>query len=184
MNTARSWGPAWFRSALIVVAAAYLALVVLDTFFSGPLFRIVPGPLLYFAQIAGLFPAAKTFDTEFRAEAWDCAAQDFREIDIRPYFPILADNKENRFSRALYFYRRDREVVYALEKYLTDKCNADAPPGGRVGGMRFVAVRDSIPPVGVIARYHPKPLADYPEAARTPLFYTPMRMRRERCAEP
>ena len=43
---------------------------------------------------------------------------------MRPYFRIDADNKENRFQRALQFYRKNRNVMRALEDFIVARHNA------------------------------------------------------------
>jgi hypothetical protein len=162
--------------------AAYLALVFLDVFISGPLYRLVPGPLLYLSQISGLFTSAKVNDTEYRVEGWDCGSSSFREIDVRPLFPILADDKENRLQRALYFFRGHAQVLRALDRYITDRYSKITKPGGRIGGVRFSAARTPIPrPADPARRYRRKALADYQSEAIRRLYATPRAERAGRC---
>ncbi len=182
----RNWGPPWFRYALTAGAAIYLFLIGFNTLNSRAAYNLVPQPILYIAQISGLFKWAKIYDNEFRVEGWDCRSRSFREIDIRPYFPILADDKENRFSRAVYFFRSHRQVLNALDDFIRDKYNESdrAAREGKVGGVRFSNVRSRIPPPGgKIERYRPLSLADYPADSVRHLYFTTRRNRNARCAE-
>ena len=70
--------------------------------------RSTPRPWLYFSQVAALFVNAAPKVIDYRAEGWSCTEHRWIEIDVRPYFRIDADNKENRFQRALQFYRKNR----------------------------------------------------------------------------
>src|SRR5689334_15473649 len=78
------------------IAAAYLALVWLEAVRTGvTASRLgLPQPLVYFTQVAGLFPRAAKHAVEYRAEALLCGEREWIEIDVRPFFPIDADNKE------------------------------------------------------------------------------------------
>lgn len=188
----RNPGPRTVRPVLAVLAVLYLCLVPLNILLPAFAHRWVPGPLLYFSQIAGLFPEAKNNDVDYRAEGWTCADSLYREIDIRPFFPIQADNKENRFSRAMYFYRNSPFVLSRLAAYVRERHNAGIGPvgngsagrgnlertgtsdvPGRIGGVRLVAVLTPIPPVGTGAvRYRRRPLADYDPGERR-VWYAP-----------
>ena len=82
-----------FRRGLAIAAALYLAGIWLEAA-GAPLQAIVPRPLHYFVQVAKLFPNAVTVTTEYRAEAYSCADRVWRELDVRPFFPLRADDKE------------------------------------------------------------------------------------------
>lgn len=180
---ARDWGPRWLRRLFVALGTTYLALIFLDVFISGPLYRWVPGPLLYLSQVSGLFTSAKVNDTEYRVEGWDCASSSFREIDVRPLFPILADDKENRLHRAVYFFRGHVQVLRALDRYLTNGYNVRiAGPGTHIGGVRISAARTPIPAPGEpVRRYRRKTLADYPPGTIQPIYATNRSERVARC---
>ena len=81
--------------------------------------KLLPRPwVLLPLQVAALFPAAALgVDRLPRREGWSCAGPSLeKEVDVRPYFPLDADNKENRFQRALQFYRKNRTVMRELER--------------------------------------------------------------------
>jgi hypothetical protein len=168
-----------FRSALAVVAAIYFAGVFFEV--AAP-FPFVPRPLRYLMQVAKLFPNALDTTTEYRAEAYFCDEHVYREIDVRPFFPIRPDDKENRFERALFFYHHHgKEVMRALDDYLVTAANRTGPP---VGGVLFLSLRIPVPPPGQVKeRYRRKPLVDYPPEARKVWYTTPSALRRERCHE-
>ena len=174
-----NFGSGLFRSAIMFLAGAYLLLILLDALVPKTVYARVPGPILYFAQISALFPYAKTIDTDFRAEVWVCRDGLFREIDTRPFFRIQADNKENRFSRVMYFYRNSPLVLSGLGRYIAGRANADAKSApedsadGYIGGVRLSVVYDTIPPpTGKPVRYLRKPLDAYPPDARK-VWYEP-----------
>jgi hypothetical protein len=176
---ARGPGSPAFRRLLAALAALYLAGIWLDA--AGvPLDEIVPRPILYFMQVARLFPHALPMTTEFRAEATTCGSDEFHELDVRPFFPVRANDKENRFERALFFYRNQRLVMHALDRYLVDSVNRTG--AGPIAAVRFMSLRIPIPPPGhVTERYRRQPIADYPPSYRKYWYETPAKMRRERC---
>ena len=177
---ARGPGSPRFRRILAVVAALYLAGIWLEVA-GAPLQKLVPRPILYFMQVAKLFPHAVPMATEFRAEAYSCADRVYREIDVRPFFPIRANDKENRFERAMFFYRHQPLVMRALDDYIV--ASADAA-GTAVGGVRFLSVRIPIPPPGQMTEpYTRKALHDYPAEYRKAWYQTPGAVRRARCHE-
>ena len=169
-----------FRRALVVAAAIYLAGVWLEVM-GAPLHQIVPRPLHYFMQIAKLFPNAVDNATDYRAEAYFCDEHVYREIDVRPFFPIRPDDKENRFQRAMFFYRHQPKVMRALDDYLVASADRVGPT---VGGVRFLSLRIPIPPPGQVTEpYRRKPIVDYPPTAHKVWYMTPSALRRERCHE-
>lgn len=176
----RGPGPPWFRRLLAAGAALYLAGIFLEVV-GAPLHRFVPRPLHYFLQVAKLFPHALSVSTEFRAEAYSCADHVFRELDARPFFQIRPNDKENRFERALFFYRREPVVMRALDEYLVTASNRSGAP---IGGVMFLSLRIPIPRPGqVFERYRRKPLGEYPAEYRKIWYQTPTSLRRGRCHE-
>jgi hypothetical protein len=182
---------AWARRtslALRVLAALYLASLALDGAGCSLPSRVLPRPLSFFTQVAALFPHAARATIDYRAEAWVCSQKAWIELDTRPYFPIAADDKENRFARAMFFYRRNRPTMRALDRYLVR--NHDERPASdgidpeqRIGGVRLLSLRIPIPTVGSsFERYRRYPLAHYPKGERKIFYHTPSSMRARRCA--
>src|SRR5262245_44680106 len=58
-TVATGWLPRWAGRIVAGIALLYLATVFLET--AGTSLKIVPRPLLYFAQVAALFPRAVPF---------------------------------------------------------------------------------------------------------------------------
>ena len=145
--------------------------------------RQLPAPFLYFTQVACLFPKAARMAIEYRVEAWSCADQAFTELDATPYFPIHANNKESRLHRTGFFYRREREVMEALESYLVERVNRDAASGEEIGGIRLSSVRHPLPAIDArpVPRFRPKPLAELPKKQVKAWFYTPVSRRERQC---
>jgi len=179
IDLARSPGPPWLRLALGILGALYIAAVLIEAT-PAPrsrergrrlhLYDVVPRPVLYFCQIAGLFPHAATHRIEYRAEGLPCQGPAV-EIDVRPFFPIHADDKEGRFDRALHFYRSDRPTMEALERYVRDAYNRREPD--KIAGVVFLSLRVPIPPPGSpIPRYERAPLADFPKEQRKVWYVT------------
>jgi hypothetical protein len=160
---------------------------------NGLLYGAVPGPLLFFTQIAGLFTEAKQADVDFRAQGWSCRDGLFREIDIDPFFPIQAGNKENRFQRAVYFYAHNHKVMRQLDRFLVSRYNAsvkamatvaDADAVGRIGGVRILSAATPIPsPQAGVQRYQRKSLDAYPPDKLRTLYETPSKRIWESCRE-
>ena len=121
---------------LLVAAVLYLAAVWLDGIGNGLPVKVLPRPVAYFMQIATLFPRAATMAIDYRVEAWSCSEKKWQELDIRPYFPIDADDKENRFQRVMHFYRDHRKTMQTLERYVVgDENHGRVLPGqGHVHG--------------------------------------------------
>jgi hypothetical protein len=196
----------WFLGCL---AAAYLAGVWLDGVGSTLPSSILPRSANYFLQVSALFPYAALASIDYRAEGWVCAngangangasgANDangangtdgkWEEIDTRPYFPIDADNKENRFQRVMHFYRDNRPTMHALEAYLIEahgegRADDGIPRDVPIAGVRFSSLRIPLPQPGEpLTRSERKPLSEYPESERQ-LFYHTRRSKLEaRCA--
>src|SRR5687768_13417450 len=78
----------WKTYTLLAVAGLYLADVWLDGVGSTLPGKVLPRSLLYFGQIAALFPHAGEKQIDYRAEGWVCAEHRCVEIDPRPWFPI------------------------------------------------------------------------------------------------
>ena len=165
-----------------MLALVYLAGVWLNAA-GAPLDEVVPRPFLYFMQVARLFPNAVDLATEYRAEAYSCHERRWSELDVRPYFPLRADDKENRFDRAMFFYHRSPPVLKALDAYLVGANNnrSGAPP---VGGVMLLSLRIPIPKAGEpMERYQRRPLATYPAADRKYWYRTSLDEVRARCDE-
>jgi hypothetical protein len=173
-------GPRWLRRALAALGCFYVAAVFLEgagVQLSGLVFR----PVLFFCQIAALFPHAATYTIEYRAEGYTCGGR-VVEVDVRPYFPIHADDKENRFDRAMHFYRNDKPVMEALESYVMREYNRSEPD--KIGGVIFLSLRIPIPPPGSpFPRYERVPLADHPKEQRKVWYVTPHDLVMKRCKE-
>jgi hypothetical protein len=170
---------AWVR---IGVAAIYLACVWLEAVGSKLPENRLPRAALYFVQIAKLFPHAARVTVDYRAEGFFCKDEEWREIDVRPYFPMHADDKENRFYRVMHFYRRHRGTMQALERYLVDSHNRSS--SDRIAGVRLSSLRIPLPEPGSrVPRWHRRPMADYQgEERRKNWYWTPESRRRARCA--
>jgi hypothetical protein len=195
---ARAWGDGVApRVALGAIAALYIAGVFLEGSKTGLAAKLLkfPPPLAYFSQVAGLFPHAARNAIDYRVEGYRCKDGAWFEIDHRPWFPIDAEHKENRFYRAMHFYadggHPHRQTLRRLDDFIVTHYNAAAPVGGRpgrdgatdmIGGVRFTKVTTPIGNPGEPAeRYRRRPIAEYPEDQRKVLFYTPESKREERC---
>lgn len=174
-----------------VLGALYLASILLSAAGSSLPERILPRPLLYFTQVARLFPGAARFSIDHRAEGFRCSDRKWVEIDTRPYFPISADNKENRFYRAMHFFRQHRPALQSLDEFLVTRHNArfsagitEGTAGGRIGGVRLSSLRLPLPEPGQrFPRYERRPLDTVPEELRKVRYYTPQSKRSARCEE-
>jgi hypothetical protein len=175
------------RVALRSLSAIYLAGLWLDGVGCELPVRVLPRSAEYFMQVAALFPDAATSASQYRAEGWVCADAQWTEIDVRPYFPLDPDDKENRFQRALHFFGEEPAVTKALDAYLVQRHDTrplgDAIPADRpIGGVRFLSVREPIPAPGSrVHRYERRPLAEYPKAERHVVYRTPKATLDERC---
>lgn len=171
--------PSRFRGVWITVAALYLVTVFFDGIGSKLPAKITPRPWLYFAQVAALFTTAAPKVIEYRAEGWSCSARRWVEIDVTPYFRIDSGNKENRFQRALQFYRKNRAVMRALDDYVVRRRSEAGEP---IGGVRFSSLRLPYPGPGEhVSPFEPKPLATYPPDQKKEWYWTPKSRRVERC---
>jgi hypothetical protein len=171
-------------TALVLLAVVYLGTVWLDGVGSNLPARLLPRPFVFFAQFAALFKNAGLMAIDYRAEGWSCSEKRWVELDVAPWFPIDADNKESRFHRALQFYRKERRVMQALEAYVIRRNNESSsrPP---IVGVRFSSLRIPYPEIGArVERFELKPIASYPKDYQHAWYYTPMSRRRERCGEP
>src|SRR5579871_6480430 len=167
-----------------VLAGAYALLVWLEGAGLKLADSVLPLPLRFFVQEAELFPHAARDVIEWRAEAWRCDLGRFEELDVRPFFAIRRDDKENRFYRAMFFHYRQRRVLEALDEYLVREQNR-LHPDQPIGGVMLLSLRIPIPPAGTAApRYQRLPLADYPADVQRKYWYvTPTADREKRCQE-
>ncbi len=139
--------------ALVLLGGAYLAGVWLDGVGSTLPSAVLPRTPNYFLQVAALFPKAATASIDYRAEGWVCADKNWEEFDTRPYFPLDADTKENRFQRVMHFFRDDRPTMHALEAYLIESHGSGRHEDGlssdkAIVGVRFVSLRLPLPVPG------------------------------------
>lgn len=167
------------RVALAALGGAYLV-TILGISAGGRWTQDTPPAFRYFAQVACLFPNAARMAIEYRVEAWHCSEGAFRELDVRPYFPIHADNKESRLHRLGFFYRQERAVLEELERYVLRA--TDNPD---IGGIRLVSVRHPLPPIDErpVPRFTRRPLAELPPETIHAWFYTPVSRREQNCRE-
>jgi hypothetical protein len=181
---AEPWTPPRLRRVLTVVAGIYALFVWMDASGLNLPDRILPLPLRFFMQEAALFPDAARDAIEYRAEGYLCDARRFEEVDVRPYFPIQRDDKESRFYRAMFFHRRQKKVLEALDEFIVKEHNR-AHPEARIGGVMLLSLRIPIPPPGTPEpRYQRLPLADYPQEVERKYWYaTPSSERTQRCDE-
>jgi hypothetical protein len=175
-------GASRFRGLWIAIAGLYLATVWFDGVGSTWPAKITPRPWLYFSQVAALFVNAAPKVIDYRAEGWSCSEHRWVEIDVRPYFRIDADNKENRFQRALQFYRKNRNVMRVLEDFIVKRHNA---AGGGIGGVRFSSLRLPYPAPGEhVAPFEQRPIASYSADEKHDWYWTPKSRRAQRCGAP
>jgi hypothetical protein len=186
VELACGFGPPWFRRALVVVAALFFGTVLASSAKIGVGQRLVPPTVRYFAQLACLFPSAKTVDLDYRAEAYECGSGRYVELDTRAYFPMRPEDKENRFYRVGVFFRRDPQVLRALDEYLVHRHNARAALGEveAIGGIRFMSLRMPLPePGGEVERYRRKALSEVPASMRRRWYETAPEQLEQRCEE-
>lgn len=181
---AEPWVPRCLRLVAAVLAGFYVLAVWLDAAGNGAADKVLPLPMRFFVQEAALFPHAARDVIEWRAQAWYCEAGRFEELDVRPYFPIRADDKESRFYRAMFFHLHQRKVLAALDQFIAREQNR-AHPEARIGGVMLLSLRIPIPPPGTPeTRYQRLPLADYPAAVERHYWYvTDKGEREQRCAD-
>lgn len=141
--------------------------------------QTLPAPVLYLTQVSCLFPRAAVMTIEYRAEGQRCDGTAWEEIDTRPHFPIRADDKENRYHRALFFHRRRANVMTELDDYMWSRL-----PHGEYGRLRFLSLRIPFPETRhEVTRFERKPLEEYPEEQRKHWWTTPTETARARCTE-
>jgi hypothetical protein len=170
---------------MVALALLYLAAVWLDgAGFAGAL-QWIPLPVRFFSQVAQLFPHAAPFAIEWRAQGYRCATGTVEELDLRPHFPIHADDKENRFARAMFFHHRNRAVLEALDAFISGR-EASLGPEHRLGGLMLLSVRVPIPSPGEPPpRYRRVPLDAMPAEYERKVWYASSRDDfNRRCAEP
>jgi hypothetical protein len=169
--------PRWLRIVLGVAGAGYVASVALGG--AGWARKELPAPVRYFTETACLFPRAGVFAIEYRAEGFECGEKKWIPVDVRPDFPIHADNKESRFHRSMYFFRRNAQVLGALDDYLVEQ---NAGRGSKLGGVRLSSLRIPFPePGGAVERYRYLLIDHYPEKIRKTWYQTPRRRIEARC---
>jgi len=180
VRVAENFGRPAFRSALAVLGAAYV-LAVFSEGVGGSLAHLVYRPVLFFAQVAALFPHPATHVIEYRAQSYGCDAA-VSELDVRPYFPIHADDKESRFDRAMFFYRQHRPTMEALDAYLVREHNRSGAP--RIGGVSLMSLRIPLPePGSSFPRYTRTALDAHPAEQRKVWYFTPRELVLERCRQ-
>lgn len=180
----RAWQSRIVPRVLAAAACVYFAAIWLDTAGSTLPNRVLPRTFLYFTTVACLFPHAAGAVIDYRAEGWMCASHKWAEIETAPDFPIDADNKENRFYRALHFFKGQRQPSQALDEYLVTRHNARAPKEERIGGVRLLSLREPLPEPGKpVSPYTRKPLDSYPNDQRKNWYWTPSSKRAERCGD-
>jgi hypothetical protein len=179
---AQPWAPRWLRRVSVGLAISFLSLVWLDALgvdTSGAL----PPSARQFVQVAQLFPFAAENIIEWRILGYRCTTAKFEELDVRPFFPIHADDKESRFERALFFYLKTPRVLAALDEYVTRR-QAELGADQRIGGVMILSLRIPIPPLGAATeRYQRRPLESYPRAWRHYWYATPRADWDRHCAE-
>jgi hypothetical protein len=191
-GVARAWGGRAVPLVLVAVAAIYFVALFSEAAKSGSSARWLPAPLAYFTQVAALFPGAARNTIDYRVEGYRCRDQTWSEIDVSPWFPIDADNKESRFYRAIHFYgdqHPHRQTLRALDAFIVSRYDADlvdAAARGKddspIGGVRFVQIHVPVGAPGEdVARYTRRPLTSYAADERKDLYYTPQSKREERC---
>jgi hypothetical protein len=194
-GVARAWGGGSITKVLGALAVAYFVVVWTEAAKSGTAAKwLRVAPVAYFTQIAALFPGAARHAIDYRVEGYRCRDKAWVELDVSPWFPIDADNKESRFYRAIHFYgdqHPHRQTLRALDEFIVSHVDSDAIDaaaqgrgGDPIGGVRFVRLH--VPfgaPGDGSARYARKPLSEYPADERKDLYYTPESKREERCAQ-
>jgi hypothetical protein len=174
--------------AIRFVAAFYLLGVWLEGVgWGAPLRAVVPHWIGFFTQVAALFPRAAHYAIDYRAEGYVCDTGEWHELDTRPYFPIDVDDKESRFQRVMFFYRRQKTVMNALDHFLVDVHDRTPKEDGipadqKIGGVRLMSIRGPIPEIGApLVRVHYVPLVEIPEKERRVWFQTKSARITERC---
>jgi hypothetical protein len=196
VKVARGPGPTWLRWGLVAVAALYF----LGLLIYSPGWKTVPDkpvvkPIAFFLEAAGLFPKADEIAFEYRLEGWSCARRRWEKLDPRPYFPIEADNKESRFQRLVWFFRKSanyKTIMSALDDYVVARHEGvDDAIDGPLGGIRVYEVWRDLPPPGAPTdRYAFHPVAmlgdgehrkDVRDGDGHRFYFTPKPERGDRC---
>jgi hypothetical protein len=180
---ARPWAPLALRRVATVLGLAYLLAVWLDATGLRGTERLLPPFLRFFVQVAELFPRAADYVIEWRVRGYRCDLARFEEMDVRPFFSIRRDDKENRFDRTMFFYRREPRVLAALDDFLTAPSRGLGfqPP---IGGVMLLSLRVPIPSLGSAdPGYERLPIDRYPRSVERKVWYlTPIEVRDQRCA--
>ena len=166
---------------LVAAAAIYLGATFLGATGS-KLTRSLPASLQYFTQTACLFPRAARAIIDYRAEGYVCGAG-WRELDTRLDFFINADDKESRFYRTLFFFRRNQAAMESLETYLVTRHNARATEANEpaIVGVRFSSLRLPLPEPGEHRPWEQRPFAEYPPEQQKRWYETPRAELRAAC---
>lgn len=176
---ARGMGPAPVRLVFAGLACLYFVLLIKHPDPKGWV-----APIAYFTECTGLFTRADGAASEYRVDAWSCARHDWEPMDPRPYFPMRADDKEARFQRLAYFYKRERKVLNALDDYfVAHHAEMDDGVDGPIGGIRLVQLERAIPePGSEVDRYAYEPRSPVPaDVKRFDLYYTTSKRRHAAC---
>ncbi|HEY2748453.1 MAG TPA: hypothetical protein VGL86_27710 [Polyangia bacterium] len=170
--------PHWRRRIALAGAVLYLAFVWLDAVGTHVPTTILPRPVSFFVQVAQLFPRAAVDAIEWRAKGFHCDRRKFGELDLSPYFPIHANDKEGRFDRALFFHLENKRVLEALDAYIAD---AEGKRGDRLGGVMLLSLRTPIAPPGSDEpRYERLPVDEIPPSVKRTYWYVTGADERER----
>lgn len=183
-EVASNFGNRHFRQALLGCATIWFFLLVADQFMRAWAKKYVPSTLVYFAQVSGLFPKAARNIIEYRAEGWLCGEQRYVELDMTQLFPMLAGNKENRFYRAMHFFRNNKKVMRSLDSFTVRNHPFVLTRDGMesVKGVRFLSLRIPLPESpAAVKRHRWEPLGAYPEKYRVTWYSTSDRALRKRC---
>jgi len=169
------------KSQMVITALAvsYLGFVFLAGARSKIPSEVLPRPLLYFAQISCLFPKASVMRIDYRIEVRHCGSPEWKEIEVAPLFPIHPNDKENRYYRAMFFHRRNAEVMRELDDYVQREASG---PDQKIARVRFMSLRIPFPEFG--SDYPPYvylPSNEYTDEERKIWWRTPASVGRERC---
>jgi len=189
-HVVRPWLPWWAGYVTSLLAAIYLIAVFIEAVHPGKMRKALGRQGSYFAQIAKLFAERSEVSIDFRAEGFRCDTHQFEELDVRPYFPMHADDKESRFDRTMFFYLENRQVQVALQDYLIARHDARVASGAptdlpRIGGIMLLSLRIPIPAPGTdFPPYRRIRLHDVPRTwQRRAWFVTSPAERMRRCEE-
>jgi hypothetical protein len=175
------------RLTLRVAAVIYLLGIWLDGVGCDAPPAYLPLTVDYFLDVAALFPDAAKAASEFRAEGWLCRERTWEELDVRPYFPLDPDDKENRFQRALNIFRNEPIVTKAMDDYLVKAHNDGRADDGiardeSIGGVRFTLIRAALPPPGgAVKRYTRRSLVELAGEKHRILYQTSQPDLKGRC---